>query len=386
MSDTRVPWTSPQFQVIVLSSLMGVMGVSLISPALPTVREALAITDGQAALLVTAFTVPGIVLAPLVGVFADRYGRRAVLVPCLIGYGVSGAAVALTTDFTVILGLRVLQGVAGSALVTLAVTLIGDLYDAGQRNHLMGVNGAAISVGTASYPLVGGALASVSWRAPFLLYIVGVPVGLVAYRSLDDGDGRAHGLDYFRNALAAVPTRRTAALYATYVAAFVVLYGTLITAVPFLLHEAYGLGSFGTGLVLTSASAMTAVTASQNGRLSGLASNDRLVALGFVGYGVGLVGAYFAGSPVAFAVAILAFGAGQGVVQPSIDTATSSLVSAEFRGGVMSFRTTAIRTGQTLGPPLATAADAVIGYRAFLLAVGVVALAAGAVAAVLVAE
>lgn len=344
-------------------------------------KAALEITDGQAALLVTAFTVPGIVLAPLIGILADRYGRRAVLVPCLVGYGITGGAVVLTTDFTTILGLRVLQGTAGSALVTLAVTLIGDLYDATQRNHLMGVNGAAISVGTASYPLIGGALASISWQAPFLLYLVGVPVGVLAVRALPEGGGKAHGLGYFRDVAAAVPTGRTLALYGTYVAAFVVLYGALITAVPFLLAAEYGLSAFAVGLVLTASSAMTAVTASQNGRLAQYASNDRLVALGFVGYGVGLAGASLAGSPVAFAAAILFFGAGQGVVQPSIDTATSSLVGAEYRGGVMSLRTTAIRVGQTIGPPLATTADALVGYRSFLLAVGAVALVGGGLVA-----
>lgn len=382
--DASVPWTSPRFQVIVLSSLMGVMGVSLISPALPTVRAALDISDAQAALLVTAFTVPGIVLSPLLGVLADRYGRRAVLAPCLVGFGVTGAAVTLTTDFRVILGLRVLQGAAGSVLVTLAVTLIGDLYEDTQRNHLMGVNGALISVGTASYPLVGGALATVSWRAPFAVYALGVPVGLVAVRALDGTTGEATGHAYFREVVAAVPAGRALALYATYVAAFVVLYGGLITAAPFLLRAEYDLGPFAIGAVLTASSVMTAVTASQNGRLSGYASNDRLVAVGFAGYGVGLVGAALSASPLGFAAALLLFGAGQGVVQPSIDTATSSLVATEYRGGVMSLRTTSIRIGQTVGPPLATAFDAFAGYEAFLLLVGALALVGGVVVALAV--
>jgi len=382
--DGTIPWASPRFQVILLSSLMGVMGVSLISPALPTVATALDITDGQSALLVTAFTVPGIALAPVIGVLADRYGRRAVLVPCLIAYSVSGTAVAVTTDFTAILLLRVLQGTVGSVLVTLAVTLIGDLYDGPRRSRLMGVNGAVLSIGTASYPLVGGALSTISWRAPFLLYAVGLPVGLLALRVLDGDGGTDHGADYVRKLFAAAPTVPLLAVFCGYVTAFVVLYGGLITAVPFLLSTAYGVGPTAVGAALTAASAVTAVSAAYSGRLAGRLSNARLVAVGIVGYGIGLVGAGLATGPLQVATAILFVGAGQGVVQPNLDTATSGLVSAEFRGGVMSLRTTAIRVGQTIGPVVATGVGAGYGYHAFLLAAGGVALVGGALVAVAV--
>jgi MFS family permease len=380
-----VPWRSPTLHVILASSLMGVMGVSLISPTLPAVKAALSLTDTQTSLLLTAFSLPGIVLAPLVGVLADRYGRRAVLVPCLVAYGLTGGAVVLVRNFEVILALRVLQGSAASGLVTLAVTLIGDAFTGQQRNQLMGVNGAAISVGTASYPLLGGALAELTWTAPFGLYLLGVPVGLLALRALPGGTGgEARGLGYFRDVLDAVPTRRTGVIYATYIAVFVVLYGAILTVLPLLLADAYGLSSFGVGLVLTASSVMTGVVSAANGRLAGRFSDDRLVATGFVGYGLGLTGIWLAGSPLAVGLAILLFGAGQGLTIPSLDSATSSLVGREFRGGVTSLRTTSIRLGQTVGPPLFTTAAALGGYRPLLLASAVGTLTLGVVATVLV--
>ncbi|MFC7165030.1 MFS transporter [Halospeciosus flavus] len=384
MSDdaTSVPWRSPFLHVALASSLMGVMGVSLISPALPAVKQALALTDAQASLLLTAYALPGIFLAPVMGILADRYGRRAALVPSLVVYGISGGAIVFVHDFTSILVLRGIQGATGSTLVSLAVTLLGDRYTGQRRNQLIGLNGTVLSVGTAAYPLLGGALATVHWAAPFALYWVGVPVGLLALYVLEESGtgGESSSLDYFRDVVEAVPTREAALLYGAYVGMFIVLYGALLTALPFLLGETYGLSSFSVGLVLTTSSVMTAVTSSQNGRLAQLFTNWQLTGLGFVAYGVGLTGIWLAASPVQIAGAILFFGGGQGLLLPSLDSETSGLTGERFRGGVMSLRTVAIRIGQTIGPPLFTAAAAFVGYHPLLLVTGVVSVAAGGAA------
>lgn len=363
---------------------MGVMGVSLISPTLPAMREVLSLTDAQTSLVLTAYTLPGIALAPFIGVLADRIGRRRTLVPCLLVYGLAGSAVVLTRDFPTIVALRVVQGSAASGLVSLSVTLIGDTFDGTRRNAVMGVNGAVLSVGTASYPLLGGALSTLSWTAPFGVYLVGVAVGLFALRVLPEPsiERGPRGLAYFRGALAAVPTRRALAYYATGVAIFVLLYGAILTALPFLLEATYGLSALRIGLVLTTSSAMTAVVSSQNGRLAERFANRHLVAGGFVGYGLGLVGISLAPSPLYVAGAILFFGAGQGLTMPSLDTAVSALAPGRFRGAVMSLRTSVIRIGQTVGPPLFTAAAATTGYRPLLGVAGVLALTAGTLALV----
>ncbi len=357
------------------------MGVSLISPTLPAVQTALSLTDPEVSLLLTAFSLPGILLAPLIGILADRYGRRAVLVPCLLAYGITGGSIVFVREFGLVLALRVVQGSAASGLVTLAVTLIGDTFSGPRRNRLMGVNGAAISVGTASYPLIGGALAELSWTAPFALYLLGVPVGLLAIRALPPSDqGEARGLGYFWAVLDAVPTRRTAVVYGTYVLVFVVLYGAVLTALPLILARSYGLSAFKVGLVLTASSVMTAVVSANSGRLAARFTGDRLVSGGFVALGVGLLGVWAARSPAQVGVAILAFGAGMGMVLPSLDTITSSLAGREFRAGVTSFRTSSIRIGQTVGPPLFTAVAVVTGYGPLVLVAGLCTLAVGVVA------
>jgi MFS family permease len=175
-------------------------------------------------------------------------------------------------------------------------------------------------------------------------------------------------------------------VYGTYVAVFVVLYGAILTTLPLLLSQEYGLSPFGNGLLLTASSAMTGLVSANNGRLAGRFSNERLVGFGFLAYGFGLLGIWLAGSPVETGLAILLFGTGMGLTLPSLDTATSSLAGRAYRGGVTSLRTTAIRLGQTVGPPLFTTVAVVTGYRPLLFAAGAATLAVGVVASAVLAR
>ncbi len=65
-----------RLHVIFLITLMGVMGVAVLAPAFPEIAENLGISKSDVALLITVFTLPGIILAPIIGVLADRFGRK----------------------------------------------------------------------------------------------------------------------------------------------------------------------------------------------------------------------------------------------------------------------------------------------------------------------
>lgn len=380
LPEGRHPLREPVVRVIVASTLMGVMGVSLISPVLPEIRRALSLTEAEASLVLSAFTLPGIILGLFIGMWADRWGRRAVLVPCLLLYGVSGAAVGLAPGFAGIIALRMLQGAAASGLVTLAITLIGDLFHGPRRNAILGLNGALLAVGTGSYPVIGGALSLIDWRAPFALYLVGIPVGLFALRVLDETPRRARtsGFEYLRRALRELPLLRAAVLYATALGVFTVLYGALLTLLPFLLDGELSLSALQIGIVVSVSSVASATAASQAGRLARRFRNEPIVAAGVLSLGVSVVALSLARSPVAFGVAVLPFGAGMGTLMPALDSAVSSLTPDEYRGGAMSLRTSMVRLGQTTGPALFTTLAAVWGARPILLLTGLLLLAAAA--------
>jgi ACDE family multidrug resistance protein len=131
---------------------------------------------------------------------------------------------------------------------------------------------------------------------------------------------------------------------------------------------------------------VAAVVAVFNGRFARHLSNLGLVTVGFVGYAAGFVGVWAASSATGVLLALGVFGVGHGLVLPSVASALSALAGAEFRGGVMSLRTSVVLGAQAIGPPLFTLPAARVGYElplalggvgAALVAVGLLAAAGG---------
>jgi MFS family permease len=366
---------------------MGVMGVSLISPLLPELRGVFEVSDAQIGLVITVYTLPGVFLTPFIGLVADRIGRRRVMIPLLFIFGTAGAGIAVARSFEEVLLLRFLQGIGASALVTLAVTLIGDVYEGARRNAVMGVNSSTIGTGAALYPLVGGALASIRWNVPFLFFGVGIAVALVAVVALPEPDGTDPDdvRTYLGGLGGVVASPKALAIFAAIFVVFFVFYGAVQTALPLLLTDEFGLSSGEIGLTLSMVSLASAVVSSQYGRISQWRRAPELIALGFVAYGCSLLGVWLAPSPVFVGVSLLAFGVGFGLVMPSIDTAIVTAVSDRLRAGMMGMRTSVLRLGQTAGPIAFTLlAEALFptpsaGYRFLLVVCGVAILVGGAV-------
>ncbi|MFB6309836.1 MAG: MFS transporter, partial [Salinirussus sp.] len=145
----------------------------IISPALPGMATALGVSDARVGLVITAITLPPMLLAPVMGVAGDMFGRRAIAVPGLLLYGAAGVAVGVAPTFPVVLVLRALQGVAMAGIAPLTVTLLGDLYEGSMRTTAQGMRSSTAGIALAAGPLVAGVLAGIGWQYPFLLY--GIP-------------------------------------------------------------------------------------------------------------------------------------------------------------------------------------------------------------------
>lgn len=376
-------WREPTAYLLMATAMMAPLDVNLVGPALPTIAEAFGLSDARTGLVITTFALPGIVTAPFIGMLADRFGRRAVVVPCLFVYGVAGVAVLAVDRFVLVLALRFLQGtVGGSILASLALTVVGDVYQGPTQNTVMGMTSAAITVTASLAPAIGGALAAVAWDAPFATYGLSVLVAGAVYLWLDEpvqGSGdTAMDLAYLREAVEAVPAGPALGLYGANFASFTLFFGGVLTAVSFLLNDAYGLGAGRIGSLITGAMLVSAVVAILNGRFVRVATEQQLIAIGFVAYGVALVGTWAAGSATGVLGALVFFGVGHGLVLPSVASALAGLAPIRYRGGVMSIRTSLVLASQAVGPPLFTIPAAVVGYQSVLLVAGGLAAVGGA--------
>ncbi|WP_423747164.1 MFS transporter (plasmid) [Haladaptatus sp. SPP-AMP-3] len=379
MKRLRTLQESPATTVIFASTLVAVMGVSLISPALPAVQDAWNITEAQASLLLSAFTLPGVFLTVPIGMVADRIGRKRILIPSLVVFGLSGSAIVLLSNFEAILVLRAIQGAASSAIATLTVTLLGDLFTGEKRRTLIGMNAAILAVGAAGYPLLGGGLATLSWMAPFVCFLLGVVVALPGIVFLEEPSDTGTDADTSIHEFVTGPTsmRPYLVLYTAIFGIFLLLYGAQLTVVPFILANSYQYSSGVIGVLLGLPAVMMGLTAVQGDRLLRSFSSFQSIALGFTSYGIGLVMVSVADSVYVVAGALLLFGLGQGLAEPITDTALNELAPDEFRGSIMSIRTTVLRLGTTVGPPLFVGVATLVGYSRTLLVGGFAALLVG---------
>ena len=197
MSDEESVWRSRALYLVIAVGVLAPLDVPLVGPVLPPLAEAFGVSNARAGLVVTVFAAPGVLFAPLLGWLADRYGRRTVLLPCLVIYGLAGVLVTTVDTFLAVLALRGVQGLFGGSIVaSLALTLVGDLFEGARRNAAMGATTAAITVSAAVAPVLGGSLASVSWEVPFYLYglslvvAIAVFVGLPEPTAADESDAR----------------------------------------------------------------------------------------------------------------------------------------------------------------------------------------------------
>ncbi len=383
-ADRIASYRDPQLRVLFAVTLMAVLGVASIGPALPLMRDELGIAVERVGLVVTCFTLPGVILTPFLGVLADRFGRKRVLVPSLVLFALAGSACALTRSLEGLLALRLLQGVGAASLGSLNVTLIGDLFSGRQRTAAMGYNASVLSVGTAAYPTIGGALATAGWQWPFALPIVALAVALlVAVRLEEPATGRSERFGaYLGGVWREVRRPAVLVLYGASCGIFILLYGAYITFLPLMMADRFAASPVIIGSVMTTLSVFTGLTSSQLGRLARRFGERALIRGGFISFAAGLAAIPFAPTPLALAVPAVLLGIAFGTTIPVVQALLAALAPDDRRAAFMALNGTVLRLGQTVGPLAMTGIYALGGYDAVYLAGAGMALAMAGAAAI----
>jgi ACDE family multidrug resistance protein len=372
---SRPVWKDHNLHVIWGVTLMAVLGSSSVSPAFPKVVAELGVSPGQVGLLITVFTLPGVFLTPVAGVLSDKFGRKTVLIPSLLLFGVAGGACALARDFELLLGLRVLQGVGAAALGATNVTLIGDLFAGRERTAALGYNSSVLSTGTASYPAIGGVLATFGWYYPFALPLLAIPIAFLVLFSLHNPEPHnEQGLkEYARSIWSAVKDRTVAGLFAGSLVTFILLFGPLIVYLPILMDQAFGVSPLVIGIVVASTSLTTALASTQIGNLTSRFSEKTLVRASFVLYAAALALVAFVPYWWLLFVPTVIFGVAQSLNLPNVFSLLNEAAPDENRGAFLALNSTILRLGQTLGPVLMALIAAPLGLAGAYLVAGALA-------------
>jgi EmrB/QacA subfamily drug resistance transporter len=390
-----------------MSLLIVGMDVTIVNVALPSIQRNLGASVSSLQWTTASYSVVLASLLLLGGSTADRLGRARVFKMGLALFTGASLACSLAPGIDWLIAFRVLQGVGGSMLNPVAMSIIRNTFeDPRERAHAIGMWGAVVGISMAMGPVLGGVLVGLNWRTVFL---VNVPIGLAAIAltarfvpesraprprrpdplgqllviallaSLTSAIIEGPSLGWSSASIVAlaltacvalatlVPyelrraeplielrffaSRPFAAATVIAVAAFMAFGGFLFVNTLYL-QEVRGLSPLNAGLCTLPMAAMTVLCSPIAGRVVGARGVRGPLVVGGVGLGVGslmLVSLTAHTSLAWLLVAYSVFGLGFGAVNPPITNAAVSGMPPSQAGVAAAVATTSRQVGQTLG-------------------------------------
>lgn len=155
-------------------SSLTIMSVITISPALPQMAIAFAAEKNAAFIVKLVLTIPALMIAivsPITGRLIDKQGRLKILRFALVLYAVSGVGGYFLNNLYYILISRAVLGISVGMSMTIVITLIADYFEGIERQKFVGLQIAFMSIGGILFLVLGGILADIGWRYPFLIYL-----------------------------------------------------------------------------------------------------------------------------------------------------------------------------------------------------------------------
>lgn len=363
--------------VIAMIAFVSMIGFEAASPALPTIADSLNVSAARVGLIMTAFSIPMMLFVPVTGILADIYGRRRVIIPSMLVYGAAGLAIAGVTTFLEIIALRIVQGVAFAGVLSISVTILGDLYSGPEGSTAQGFRTSAAGAATVVIPATAGILAEFAWNYPFLLHALAFPVALFAYwyipetaTGLTTNPGVASTLRGYGRGIKAefVDPDLSLLVVGGFVRGFVRI--AVLTFVPLFAVRILGSTLAAAGAVLSARGIARLILPPVSGTITGWFNRKVgiLVALTTSMISTALIP--FAPSILWIAILIAVYTAGDALFSPMLKEAVTTASTDEHRAGVVNTMYVFQFGGEAIAPVFFGAILSIAGFQELFVVAG----------------
>jgi MFS family permease len=369
--QAAVSWDA--FLSTYLPALVLAIGTGIALPAIPTLAKTYAVSFGMASGIVTAFVLGNVFGTIPSGWLIDRFGNRVVLISAPIITSVTSFAIFFSDDFTELLILRFLTGMAAQMWQMARLAAISYGAAPSQRGRLVSWMFGMDSTGRLAGPIIGGFIAA-SWgpRAPFIVFAAMALIALIPTSTFGKDTPRQSKSDK------KVRTMSLRDIILPRLVYFGVALFAGMTRGPLnadLLHLyaafAYNLGPEQIGYLATAASCLSLPIGFTGGWIMDRFGRKRTMVPGFTGVTIAmalLAVSAFAHLSLAWYVGLFLLGvATQALTGGSVQTVGADVAPAEARGTFLGIWRFTGQGGVALGPIIfALVADQVDYGTAFL--------------------
>lgn len=164
--------------VAVLASLLEIIDTSIVNVALPTMMGNLGATLEDISMVITGYAIANAVVLPVSSWLGERVGRRQYFLGCIALFTLTSIACGLAPNLFTLTIFRILQGLAGGALLPTSQTLIYEQFPKEKAGMAGAIFGMSVMIGPTLGPVMGGYLTdNFGWR---MIFNINLPLGLIA--------------------------------------------------------------------------------------------------------------------------------------------------------------------------------------------------------------
>lgn len=359
-------------KIVLFSSGIPVsFALSTLAPILPKIEAALSHTDMDRMLVKMVIGIVGIAVvfgAPVAGILGDRMNRARIMTWAFAIFAIFGASGFLISDLWLMVGTRLLMGLAASTIFTLGFAMAGDVKDDAARRRY---TGWAISIAAFSGLiglLLGGLLGDIDWRLTFLIFLAPLPLSLFAHH-LYKAEGREAKGAGERSATAGRGSFKWPIRLMMLALASGIIQYVPLTYVPFYMRNVGISSSTLIGMALMAQSVLVAISSSLFGPVRARLSADTAFGMSFVLMGLGIAGTIFSHQFVMIAACQCLIGLGAGWLTPNLMVSAGEAAEvstrARYVGVVKAANMSATFVGLIVAEPILRAA----GVSAVLITV-----------------